>query len=65
VPQGQAEPAPPEIYGTVTWKEPPPAVDDLEAVLRARLTAAPKSPAAVVARTLGWYFSGWEPDPTI
>lgn len=56
-PAGQPLPTRPEGYSQVSWHESPPAVDDLEAVLRSRMKAAPRSRASLVAAELGWLFS--------
>jgi hypothetical protein len=64
-PASQEGPACPVGYEGLEWPQPPLAVDDLEAVLRARLTARPKSPPAIAARKIGWLFSDWEPDFSI
>lgn len=65
LPSGESPPEAPPRFDELRWPAPPPPVEGLEAVLRARLIAAPKSPAAVVARELGWLFSGFEPDPKL
>jgi hypothetical protein len=64
-PAGKERPACPAGYEGLSWPEPPTAVTDLEATLRARMAARPKSPPAIAARKIGWLFSNWEPDSTI
>lgn len=64
-PTGEERPARPTGYDRLSWPEPPAPVIDLEAVLGARLAGRPKSPPAAAARTIGWLFSDWKPDPTI
>lgn len=64
-PAGKERPTRPTGYEQLVWPEPPPAVADLEAVLRARLAARPKSPPAIATRNIGWLFSDWEPDLSI
>jgi hypothetical protein len=43
----------------------PAAVATLESALRDRLRTNPKSRPALAARTIGWLYSDWQPDPTI
>lgn len=64
-PAGKERPSRPVGYEQLRWPDPPPAVTDLEAVLRARLAARPKSPPAIAARNIGWLFSDWKPDLSI
>lgn len=64
IPAGQDQPTRPSGYDSLEWLKPPPPVNDLEAVLRRHLAAAPKSRPAVSARRFGWAFSDG-PDPTI
>lgn len=58
-------PAKPAGYDDLEWLDPIEPVPNLEAELRQRLNESPKSRAAVSARTLGWVFSDWKPDPTV
>lgn len=58
-------PARPPGYGSLAWADAMPPVHDLEARLREGLTANPASPIARSAREIGWYFSGWRPDPSV
>ncbi len=61
-----AEPPKPEGYDGITeWADHPEPVVDLKGLLRRRLAARPKTRAALSARTIGWFFSDWEPDPTV
>nr|WP_154723575.1 hypothetical protein [Ilumatobacter coccineus] len=57
VPAGVEAPDVPDGYESLVWGAPPPATDQLEARLRRRLAASPKSRAAHAARTIGWLFS--------
>lgn len=57
VPSGEEEPVRPSGYDSLEWLKMPEPVDDLEAVLRRRLTAAPRSRPAMSARLLGWAYS--------
>lgn len=62
VPVGEPEPTTPPGFNELEWAASPPPVNDLEQTLRTRLKTSPKSPAAKVARELGWLFSDWQPD---
>lgn len=64
-PDGEAPPQPPDRYDVLSWLPFPDPVANLEAMLRARLGAAPKCKPAVAARRLGWLFSDWQPDRTL
>jgi hypothetical protein len=64
-PEGEERPSKPGGYDTLTWLAHPDPVPNLEAVLRSRLAAAPKSRAAASAKRLGWLFSDWGPDDTL
>jgi hypothetical protein len=64
-PADKERPVSPAGYERLEWPEPPPAVADLEAVLRGRLAARPKSPPAIAARKIGWLCSDWKPDSTL
>lgn len=64
VPEGEEIPAKPVYYSEIRWPGPPEPVTELEAVIRARLTSAPKSGPAMSARRLGWLFSNG-PDTTV
>ena len=64
-PAGDPIPEPPESYDELDWHDPPAAVNDLEATVRQRLNAAPKSRPAVASRKIGWLFSDWIPDHTL
>jgi hypothetical protein len=64
-PVGPAEPSRPAGYDELVWAPHPPPVADLEATLRDRLRKNPKSRPALAARTIGWLYSAWQPDPTI
>jgi hypothetical protein len=59
------QPVKPEGYDDITWRPTLEPVGELEAQLRQRLRENPKSRAALSARTIGWLFSNWEPDPTV
>lgn len=65
IPPGADEPERPAGYATLIWADPLPATANLEAVLRKRLVAQPRSTAARTAREIGWAFSGFRPDPGI
>jgi hypothetical protein len=64
-PAGTVEPARPAGYDKLAWAPHPAPVLDLEETLRARLRTNFKSRPALAARTIGWLFSDWQPDPTI
>jgi len=64
-PDGEELPKRPDGYDGYRWPDPPPPVDDLEAVFRQRLNTAPKSPPALTAHQCGWHFSGWPPDSAL
>ena len=61
-PAGEAEPPEPAGYNQLDWAAPLTATANLEAVLRRRLVAQPKSTAGLIARESGWAFSGFKPD---
>ena len=65
LPRGEAQPEPPDGYDDVEWRGHPAPVSDLESVLRGQLTRASRSRPAQASREIGWYFSRWEPDPTL
>jgi hypothetical protein len=58
-------PSKPHGYDDLARAPMPDRIADLERVLRARLASSAKSPPAVVARTVGWLFSDWHPDPAL
>lgn len=58
-------PTKPSGYDDLEWLDPLDPIPDLEAELRQRLNENPKSRAAISARTLGWLFSDWHPDPSV
>jgi len=62
LPGSASIPAKPPGYERLVWAPYPAAVTGLEAVLRARLRANPKSRAAKACREIGWLFSDWKPD---
>jgi hypothetical protein len=64
-PRGEEQPVRPPDYEDLVWLEPPDPVDDLEAVLRARLASSPKSRAAAAVGRFGWPFTDWGPELTI
>jgi hypothetical protein len=64
-PGGEEVPKPPDNYDMMIWPESPAPVEDLEKVLRRRMSDAPKSRAAISARQIGWLFSDWMPDTTL
>ena len=64
-PPGQKPPQRPEGYDDLRWAPMPEAVPDVEAAFHLRLAAAPKSRPAIAARTIGWLFSGWQPDQSL
>ncbi|MEQ1812096.1 MAG: hypothetical protein ABL889_19365, partial [Terricaulis sp.] len=61
-PSGEPAPPCPPGYHALVWADPLPATLNLEATLRARLRAKPKCAAALIAREIGWAFSGFQPD---
>lgn len=61
-PHNEPEPPAPPGYGSLVWAQPLAPVIGLEAVLRRRLAAQPRSTACQVAREIGWAFSGGSPD---
>jgi hypothetical protein len=63
-PPGQRPVKPPD-YDELRWAPMPDHVSNLEKVFRSRLAASSKSRPALAARTIGWLFSDWKPDPTI
>lgn len=65
LPAGQSAPEPPDDYDSLTWRDHPPPVADLERALRDQLRRAPRSRPAQACREIGWCFSGWEPDDTL
>lgn len=65
LPSGATVPKRPLSYDLLNWKESPPAVEDLESVIRNRLVHSPKSVPAKSARELGWLFSNGVPDSSI
>ena len=64
-PIGVETPTEPPGYSSLVWAPMPAPVEDLEATLRARLMAAPKSRPAIAARELGWLFSEWISDTAL
>lgn len=62
-PASEAKPPQPPGYAGVDWAEPLAPVTNLEAALRRRLIAKPKSTASQTAREIGWAFSDLQPDP--
>jgi hypothetical protein len=54
----------PAAYASVTWAEPLPVVENVEATLRATLRGR-RGRTAECARRLGWLYSGFLPDPTL
>ena len=64
-PAGHAEPTQPAGYDDLVWAPHPPPIANLEAALRDRLRTNPKSRPALAARTIGWLYSGWQPDSSI
>lgn len=65
LPVGVSEPREPEEYASLSWAPHPEPVYDLEALIRARLRRAVKSRTAEACREIGWWFSGWQPDPAV
>lgn len=64
-PDSEPVPAAPDGYDELDWPDPPAAASDLDATLRERLNAAPKSRPALASREIGWLFSDWVPDTTL
>lgn len=64
-PDGEEQPRRPTGYDQLAWPTPPPPVDDLESILRARMADSPKSRPAAAARKIGWLYSHWEPDTSL
>lgn len=64
-PSGEPAPAVPLGYASLVWAPTLPAVDNLEAKLRARLAAEPRSTACQTAREIGWAFSAGKPDTAL
>jgi hypothetical protein len=64
-PAGVEVPSKPAGYDTLVWADSPPAIKDLEGVLRAWLRRCPRSIATRAAREFGWIFSDWEPDASL
>lgn len=64
-PPEQNPPARPEGFDDLRWAPMPETVPDLEAAFHIRLVTAPKSRPALAARTIGWLFSGWQPDESL
>lgn len=65
LPKGKAPPAKPESYDRLKWADHPDPVDDLEFVYRQAMKTKAKNRTVVAARTLGWLFSEWKPDPNL
>jgi hypothetical protein len=65
LPLGQQTPMPPGGHDQLRWAPSPEPVDDLAAVIRARLARSPKSRTARACREIGWLFSSWQPDRLI
>ena len=65
LPAGQSAPEPPGGYDSLSWRDSPPPVANLESALRKQLNQAPRSRPAQACREIGWYFSDWEPDRTL
>jgi hypothetical protein len=59
------KPEEPAGYTALRWAPHPKAIRSLEAELRERLAANPKSRTAAACREIGWRFSNWQPDRTI
>jgi hypothetical protein len=64
-PTGHAEPTQPAGFDELLWAPHPTSVADLEATLRDRLRTNPRSRAALAAQTIGWLYSGWQPDSSV
>lgn len=62
LPADEHLPQKPEGFDELQWAAHPPAIDDLETVLRARIHRAPKSSVAQCVRALGWVFSDFAPE---
>ncbi len=58
-------PVRPSGFDRLRWAPMPDPVSDLEATFRTRLAASCKSRPALAARTIGWLYSGGEPDMSI
>lgn len=56
-PSGMPIPPKPRTYEALTWAGSPPAVPNLEQLMRHRMRSAPETFATRVARKLGWAFS--------
>jgi hypothetical protein len=65
LPAGELVPSEPEGYKDLQWAPVPDAVENLEAVYRSQMRAAPKNRATIAARELGWLFSKWQPDGSL
>lgn len=65
LPAGHRPPEPPDGYDSLAWRDVPPPLANLERALRTQLNRAPRSRPAQACREIGWYFSSWEPDPTL
>lgn len=65
VPDGEVFPKKPEIYDSILWADPLPAIDNIEQQLRNRLRRKPRSRTTISAVEIGWYFSNYEPDATL
>lgn len=64
-PASEPVPALPEGYEQLRWAPPLPPIINLEDVLRSKMAKRPRRLAVVIARRIGWAFSGFQPDESM
>lgn len=64
-PSNKLVPAKPQGYDDLVWAVPLPEVNDLEAALRQAIRTKSKDRTVCSIQELGWYFSGFMPEPTV
>lgn len=65
LPKGQARPAEPPGFSSLSWAPHPPPIANLETVFRRRMASVGSSRCTIAAKQLGWTFSCFKPDSTI
>ena len=64
-PEGCADPEKPDIYDKLKWADPLPLIENLENRFREEMRTKPRDRTTKSAREIGWYFSGYIPDPKL